>query len=68
MIQVKPAGCQGCRGEEHQFAIAMAFQPIVDVTTGRPFAYEALVRGADGAGAASVLAQVTPDSRYAFDQ
>jgi EAL domain-containing protein (putative c-di-GMP-specific phosphodiesterase class I) len=68
MIQVKPAGCQGCRGEEHQFAIAMAFQPIVDITTGRPFAYEALVRGADGAGAASVLAQVTADSRYAFDQ
>jgi EAL domain-containing protein (putative c-di-GMP-specific phosphodiesterase class I) len=68
MIQVKPAGCQGCRGEEHEFAIAMAFQPIVDVTTGRPFAYEALVRGADGAGAASVLAQVTPENRYAFDQ
>ncbi|MEI5685877.1 MULTISPECIES: EAL domain-containing protein [Sphingomonas] len=46
----------------------MAFQPIVDVETGRPFAYEALVRGADGAGAAAVLAQVTPDNRYAFDQ
>ena len=46
----------------------MAFQPIVDIETGRPFAYEALVRGADGAGAAAVLAQVTPDNRYAFDQ
>jgi EAL domain-containing protein (putative c-di-GMP-specific phosphodiesterase class I) len=46
----------------------MAFQPIVDVTTGRPFAYEALVRGADGEGAAAVLSRVTPENRYAFDQ
>jgi EAL domain-containing protein (putative c-di-GMP-specific phosphodiesterase class I) len=46
----------------------MAFQPIVDVESGRPFAYEALVRGSDGAGAAQVLARVTPDNRYAFDQ
>ncbi|WP_093333803.1 EAL domain-containing protein [Sphingomonas rubra] len=46
----------------------MAFQPIVDVRTGRPFAYEALVRGANGESAADVLAQVTADNRYAFDQ
>ena len=46
----------------------MAFQPIVDIVTGRPFAYEALVRGDDGAGAATVLAGVTPENRYAFDQ
>jgi EAL domain-containing protein (putative c-di-GMP-specific phosphodiesterase class I) len=46
----------------------MAFQPIVDVETGLPFAYEALVRGNDGAGAAEVLARVTPENRYAFDQ
>ena len=50
------------------FDIAMAFQPIVDVETGRPFAYEALVRGADGRGAADVLASVTAGNRYAFDQ
>lgn len=68
MKHVTPAGCQGCRAEQHPFAIAMAFQPIVDVTTGRPFAYEALVRGADGAGAGTVLAQVTPENRYAVDQ
>ncbi len=61
-------GCQGCRSEDHHFDIAMAFQPIVDIHTGRAFAYEALVRGADGSGAGEVLAQVTPDSRYAFDQ
>ncbi|HVF93239.1 MAG TPA: EAL domain-containing protein [Sphingomonas sp.] len=46
----------------------MAFQPIVDVTTGRPFAFEALVRGIRGEGAGDVLAGVTPESRYAFDQ
>ena len=46
----------------------MAFQPIVDTVTGLPFAYEALVRGGSGEGAAEVLARVTPDNRYAFDQ
>jgi EAL domain-containing protein (putative c-di-GMP-specific phosphodiesterase class I) len=46
----------------------MAFQPIVDAETGLPFAYEALVRGRNGAGAAEVIARVTPENRYAFDQ
>jgi EAL domain-containing protein (putative c-di-GMP-specific phosphodiesterase class I) len=46
----------------------MAFQPIVDLRTGRPWAYEALVRGAEGESAASVLTQVTAENRYAFDQ
>jgi EAL domain-containing protein (putative c-di-GMP-specific phosphodiesterase class I) len=61
-------GCQGCGSEHHDFDIAMAFQPIVDVETQRPFAYEALVRGSNGEGAAEVLARVTPENRYAFDQ
>jgi EAL domain-containing protein (putative c-di-GMP-specific phosphodiesterase class I) len=46
----------------------MAFQPILDLETGRPFAYEALARGRNGEGAASVLGQVTSENRYAFDQ
>jgi EAL domain-containing protein (putative c-di-GMP-specific phosphodiesterase class I) len=46
----------------------MAFQPIVDVETGRAWAYEALVRGPNGEGAAAVLDAVTPENRYAFDQ
>jgi len=46
----------------------MAFQPIFDVETGAPFAFEALVRGPAGESAASILAQVTETSRYAFDQ
>lgn len=61
-------GCQGCHSEKRTFDIAMAFQPIVDVETGRPFAFEALVRGANGNSAGEVLASVTPEDRYAFDQ
>ena len=64
-----PRICSGCRdGAALDFQFSMAFQPIVDLETGRPFAYEALVRGPCGEGAASVLAQVTADNRYAFDQ
>ena len=46
----------------------MAFQPIVDVETGRVIAYEALVRGPNGEGAGEVLGRVTEENRYAFDQ
>lgn len=61
--------CAECRnGEALAFDFSMAFQPIVDVQTMRPFAYEALVRGAGGESAASVLDQVTDTNRYAFDQ
>ncbi len=54
--------------EQPAFAIAMAFQPILDVQTGRAIAYEALVRGPKGEGSADILARLTPDKRYAFDQ
>jgi EAL domain-containing protein (putative c-di-GMP-specific phosphodiesterase class I) len=61
--------CQGCRdGEGLDFDFAMAFQPIMDMETGQPFAYEALVRGPAGESAWSVLSQVTAENRYAFDQ
>ena len=46
----------------------MAFQPIVEPGARRVFAYEALVRGLDGSGAAGVLANVTPSNLYRFDQ
>ncbi|RYF21025.1 MAG: EAL domain-containing protein, partial [Oxalobacteraceae bacterium] len=49
-------------------AITMAFQPIVDIETGSVFAYEALVRGADGRSAGEVLAGVEADMIYKFDQ
>lgn len=61
--------CSGCRdGADFEVPMAMAFQPIVDTDTDLPFAYEALVRGADGAGAVAVLSKVTDENRYAFDQ
>jgi EAL domain-containing protein (putative c-di-GMP-specific phosphodiesterase class I) len=46
----------------------MAFQPIVDLARRRIYAYEALVRGPRGESAFSVLEQVNPVNRYAFDQ
>lgn len=62
-------GCDGCRdGAGFNMPITMAFQPIVDASTGAVFAHEALVRGAGGEGAATVLAQVSDTNRYAFDQ
>jgi EAL domain-containing protein (putative c-di-GMP-specific phosphodiesterase class I) len=61
--------CHGCRsGAALPIDITMAFQPIVDVTTGTVFAYEALVRGVDGRLAREVLADISPDLIYRFDQ
>lgn len=61
--------CSGCRdGEDFDIPFTMAYQPIVDVEVGRPFAYEALVRGVDGSGALSVLSRVNETNRYSFDQ
>src|SRR6476646_58098 len=61
--------CTGCRdGTDFDIPFSMAFQPIVDTVTGKPFAYEALVRGADGSDAHSILSQVTEANRYSFDQ
>jgi EAL domain-containing protein (putative c-di-GMP-specific phosphodiesterase class I) len=60
--------CQGCERDAPLFAFTMAFQPIVDLHERRIVGHEALVRGPDGAGAAQVLAQVTPATLYAFDQ
>ena len=61
--------CTGCRdGVDFDIPFAMAFQPIVDTFTGKPFAYEALIRGIDGASAGSILSRVTDANRYSFDQ
>lgn len=65
----RAVGCSGCRdGAAFPFDVSMAFQPIVEAASGRVFAYEALVRGIDGSGAAAVLAAVDETNRYAFDQ
>ena len=64
-----PSGCRDCRNRNPlQIPITMAFQPIVDVNTRRPFGYEALVRGKGGEGAGAVLDLVDENNRYAFDQ
>ena len=64
-----PTACQGCRdGAGFDLPITMAFQPIVDISTGEVYAHEALVRGVGGEGAAAVLAAVDDTNRYAFDQ
>jgi EAL domain-containing protein (putative c-di-GMP-specific phosphodiesterase class I) len=60
--------CGGCRQAGPVFPFTMAFQPIVDIREQRIDAYEALVRGPGGEGAASVLAQVHSQNIYAFDQ
>lgn len=50
------------------FEFTMAFQPIWDWQNQKVFAYEALVRGKDGAGAGAILSKVTMANKYAFDQ
>lgn len=61
--------CVGCREDiALPFEFKMAFQPIVDLSADRVWGYEALVRGANGEAAFSILDQVTDDVRYRFDQ
>jgi hypothetical protein len=48
--------------------VIVAFQPVVDLDLRAVYAYEALVRGRNGEGAAEVLARVPAAGRHAFDQ
>ena len=64
-----PHPCANCqRDDVLDFEVRMAFQPILDADTRTVYAYEALVRGADGEGAGDVIARVTPQLLYRFDQ
>lgn len=61
--------CEQClQGAGLGFEFTMAFQPIVDLVKGEVFAYEALARGMNGEPAGTVLAQVTNENLYRFDQ
>jgi blue light- and temperature-responsive anti-repressor len=51
-------------GQDYSYA----FQPIVDVAARSIFSYEALVRGPDGAPAASVFERIPPADLHRFDQ
>src|SRR5579875_2643820 len=69
LVPRNATGCSACRdGVGFGFELTMAFQPIVDVASQTVFAYEALVRGANGASAGHVLSLVNEENRYAFDQ
>lgn len=59
--------CKRCEGDL-PFDFTMAFQPIVDVSLAKVYAYEALARGPQGESAWSVISQVTDDLMYRFDQ
>ncbi len=62
-------GCAGCGSAERLgFRFDYAYQPIVDIGRRAVYGHEALVRGPQGEGAASVLAQVNAANRYRFDQ
>lgn len=61
--------CADCRDlSALGFDFTMAYQPILNIRSGKLFAYEALVRGPQGQSAASVLGQVNDSNRYRFDQ
>lgn len=64
-----PSPCKSCQDNNPlSFDFSMAFQPIVDTRDNSLFAYEALIRGLEGQGAAQMLAQVNENNRYRFDQ
>lgn len=68
---VRQVACGNCLSEARDrlgFRFSMAFQPIVDVSRGSVYAYEALVRGPTGEPAGSVLSKVNDGNRYYFDQ
>ncbi len=61
--------CKACRdGASIDFDFTMAFQPIVNPFNREVYAYEALVRGTDGAPAGEILRRVNAENLYAFDQ
>ncbi|MFC3116143.1 EAL domain-containing protein [Cellvibrio fontiphilus] len=67
--QCRPTGCDQCKdGEALGFDFTMAFQPIVSARHKNIFAHEALVRGPNNEGAATIFAQINETNLYKFDQ
>jgi EAL domain-containing protein (putative c-di-GMP-specific phosphodiesterase class I) len=65
----EPSKCDDCAAPEQLgFRFSYAYQPIVDVRTRQVYAHEALVRGAAGEPAPSILSRINEDNRYRFDQ
>lgn len=68
-IENDRTGCARCINvPAFPIEISMAFQPIVELSTGETFAHEALVRGVNGESAGHVFSHVTDDNLYMFDQ
>jgi len=62
-------GCAECaKGVDLGFDFTMAFQPIVNLTSGEIFAHEALARGLNNEPAGAVFKHVNPENQYRFDQ
>jgi EAL domain-containing protein (putative c-di-GMP-specific phosphodiesterase class I) len=66
--QISVSRCGACHDVQSVPDFTMAFQPVIDLALGRIDGHEALVRGLNGEGAYSVLAQVGEINRYSFDQ
>lgn len=65
----RPLGCAECaKGVDLGFDFSMAFQPIVNISTGAIFAHEALARGLNGESAGEVFKHVNLSNQYRFDQ
>lgn len=65
----KSHGCKGCSNpHELDFDFEYAFQPIVDLSNRTIFAHEALIRGVNGEGAATILSKINSNNMYRFDQ
>lgn len=65
----EPHPCASCTDSNAlDFEVRMAFQPIVDADTRTVYAYEALVRGANGEGAGAIISRVSEQQLYRFDQ
>jgi EAL domain-containing protein (putative c-di-GMP-specific phosphodiesterase class I) len=66
---IKQQTCSDClSGQSLGFQIRMAFQPIIDWHSKTIVAYEALVRGPEGQGAAWVFEHINDSNKYYFDQ
>jgi EAL domain-containing protein (putative c-di-GMP-specific phosphodiesterase class I) len=60
--------CGACRSDVEIPLFTMAFQPIVELESGKIYAYEALARPPNGGTAEEVLRLIHEQNRYAFDQ
>ena len=67
--QIQQQSCHDClSGADLGFEIRMAFQPIIEWSSQSIVGYEALVRGSQDEGAATVLARINEHNKYYFDQ